>query len=79
MIAVGFLIGLGFRIIAFAWVTNPLKDLLAAVVLATVRRTAFLLSVFDPRRRQPALRNLLPGVHAQYLRVLALETRVLGI
>jgi hypothetical protein len=36
MIAVGFLIGLGFRIIAFAWVTNPLKEPLAAVVLATV-------------------------------------------
>ena len=36
LIAVGFLIGLGFRIIAFAWVTNPLKDPVAAIVLATV-------------------------------------------
>jgi hypothetical protein len=35
MIAVGFLIGLGFRIIAFASITNPLKDPLAAIVLVT--------------------------------------------
>ena len=41
MIAVCFLIGLGYRIVAFAWITNPLKDPLAAVVLATATGLLF--------------------------------------
>jgi hypothetical protein len=36
MIAVWFMIGLGFRIIGFRWISKPLRDPLAALVLASV-------------------------------------------
>jgi hypothetical protein len=36
MIAVWFIVGLGFRIIGFLWISEPLKDPLSALVLATV-------------------------------------------
>ncbi len=36
MLAVWFMVGLGFRIVGFRWISQPLRDPLSALVLASV-------------------------------------------
>jgi hypothetical protein len=36
VLVVWFIVGLGFRIVGFRWITNPLRDPISALVLATV-------------------------------------------
>ena len=77
-VATAFLIGLGFRMVGFSWISRSLKDPVSILVLATVVgfMSFFLFGRLQERRGN--LRGLLSAEHVEYLCIFALGIRILA-